>query len=170
MFCHQTRVRSHIYVFSCLFYRVTGRPPASSSLVLNFLQRGFVTSETAISILTISFLLHSPILCIFYRRLPHNPAFFYSYRSFFFPSRSSYPSHLFLFRLPRLTPSASVLRSCSRYSRSCLQLIWMHGVPPGIRKAFTGKQHVGHQKLRFISLIQSISLCLEMHESWGEVS
>jgi len=33
----------------------------------------------------------------------------------------------------------------------------MHGAPPGIRKAFTSEQHVGQRKLRFISLIQSIS-------------
>lgn len=40
---------------------------------------------------------------------PRGAPFFHPYRSFFFPSRSPYPSHLFLFHSPRLTPSASQL-------------------------------------------------------------
>jgi len=112
---------------------------------------------------------------IFYRRPLHlyNPAMscFHSYRPFFFPSRSSYLPRIHFYSTSRSTSSASHPRSpSSRYSRSCFQLIWMHGIPSRIRKAFTGEQHVGHQKLRFISLIQSISVCLEMHDLWGAVS
>lgn len=113
-------MRSRISVCFPQFYGVTGRPPCFSahpppprSLVLNFLRCDCATSETAISISTIFFLLHAPILRIFYRRPLHlyNPAvpFFRPYRSFFFPSRSPYPSHLFLFHSQRLTPSASQL-------------------------------------------------------------
>lgn len=65
------------------FYRVTGQPPCFSvrpparSLVLNFLRRGFATSEaTAISISAILFLSRALILRIFYRHPLHlyNPA------------------------------------------------------------------------------------------------
>lgn len=133
MFYHRTRMRSHICVFSSILrgYRTTTLffSPTPRSLVLNFLRCGFATSIRHLHFDHFLFITSSPTLRIFYRRPLHlyNPAvpFFYPYCSFFFPSRSSYPSHLFLFHLPRLAPSASPPRSpsCSRYSRSCLQLI-----------------------------------------------
>lgn len=110
----------------------------------------------------------SPFLS-FYRRPFHlyncRSIFLPLYRSFLFPSRppSLYPSHLFLFHPPS---SVSAPRSplYLRYSRypvcSSFECMAYH---LGMGKAFTGKQHVGQQKLRFISLIQSILPCLEMH-------
>lgn len=87
------------------FYRVTGQPPCFSvrpparSLVLNFLRRGFATSETAISISTILFLLRVLILRIFYRHPLHlyNPAMPYP------PSASTVllSVTLVVFRTPR---------------------------------------------------------------------
>lgn len=73
------------------FYRVTGQPPCFSvrpparSLVLNFLRRGFATSETAISISTILFLLRALILRIFYR----HPLHLYNARDAVTPSAST---------------------------------------------------------------------------------